>query len=490
VGLALRIDNTHRPWALVFVALSVAAIALHAWLSSGSPDGKTGGTQVGLFFGIAGSLVMLFVGSLSAHRWLSSIRWLPRSWIGRRQDWLRGHIWLGLLSVVLILLHSNYRWGGPLTAALWIVLGITTVSGIVGVVLQHFLPREITARIEREAIIEQVPYLCQRMREDSDEAVEKALERADELEKAARELDALYKQVTAFLVVKYDAASPLANKDKAEKLFKEVSSLPGLEPARAAIARLEELCTSRRQVGELAPAAQVPFFCQRMREEADHAFEEFNEAPVLSGRAQKKLEALHRVVISFLGERYETQSQIADLAKAVKVFEQVRGVAGMELAAEAVSRLEALCNDRRRLELAPAEHVPYFCRWLLGQADVAFAKAPKPPVLSERGRQELVALHAVVRSFLSESYQRGSQLADPIRAELMFEWVRTVPGIDQVTTVAEAVARMEVLARERRDLGEQEILHAYLHNWLLVHVPITVALLVLGVAHAVLAVYW
>src|ERR1700722_5235400 len=119
----LLIDSTHTRWIIVTAGLAVGAVGLHWLLGRNTPGGLGGRTSVGLWYGIAGSALMLFAGALSAHRRLSAIRWLPiRRWIGPRQSWLRGHIWLGLLSAVVILCHSNYYLGGPLEIALWILL--------------------------------------------------------------------------------------------------------------------------------------------------------------------------------------------------------------------------------------------------------------------------------------------------------------------------------------------------------------------------------
>lgn len=246
---ALRIDRTHRIWAFAFVLLSGAAVALHWWLGRETPGGLSGGTRVGLLFGIAGSLVMLFVGSLSLHRRLP-----VRRWLGRRQDWLRAHLWLGLLSVVLVLVHSNYRLGGPLTQALWAILAITTVSGIVGALMQHVIPRMISA-LPSEAPYEQIPQLCRRMREEADEAFA-AIEGLSGITGETREkLRELHEDARSFLST---GAGSLADPIQAGARFDEVAQLVGLPPegavkhpleqARATLRRAAVICEERRHL--------------------------------------------------------------------------------------------------------------------------------------------------------------------------------------------------------------------------------------------------
>lgn len=242
----MRIDRTHKWWIIVTVAIAVAVAILHYWLGRNIPGGLSGGSRVGLWIGVIAALMMLFVGSLSAHRRLAAIRWIPRRWLGRRQDWLRAHLWLGLLCVALAVVHSNYRIGGPLTLALWVVLGVTTVSGVIGAAIQHAMPRALTTSVPDEAPYEQIPHLCQRMREDADETVAQVTGLPP---RATAELNAVYKQAREFLGDVYQPRSPFADPLGAETRFARVRTVPGIDPALDALARLELLCRERRHLG-------------------------------------------------------------------------------------------------------------------------------------------------------------------------------------------------------------------------------------------------
>ncbi len=46
---------------------------------------------------------------------------------------------------------------------------------------------------------------------------------------------------------------------------------------------------------------------------------------------------------------------------------------------------------------------------------------------------------------------------------------------------------LENICEEERQLNRQTRLYRWLHGWLLVHVPLSIALLVLGAVHAVMA---
>ncbi|PYN69484.1 MAG: hypothetical protein DMD90_02765, partial [Candidatus Rokuibacteriota bacterium] len=72
---------------------------------------------------------------------LGARRKVPTWRLGRATTWMKGHLWLGLLSYLLILYHSGLAWGGTLTLVLMLLFTIVIASGIYGVLLQQFMPR-------------------------------------------------------------------------------------------------------------------------------------------------------------------------------------------------------------------------------------------------------------------------------------------------------------------------------------------------------------
>jgi hypothetical protein len=146
----LRIDETHRKWFIGSLAGLVIAAVVYIPYSRSAPQGASGGTIPGLTYGSIASAFMLFAGLLGARKKVPIWR------VGRAQAWMRGHLWLGFLSFPLILLHSGFRFGTGLTKGLMWLFVVVFVSGIVGAVLQHFMPRLETQRIPLETIYEQI----------------------------------------------------------------------------------------------------------------------------------------------------------------------------------------------------------------------------------------------------------------------------------------------------------------------------------------------
>jgi hypothetical protein len=240
----LLIDTTHKYWIGGTAVAAVLATGAYLWINRLTPGGLTGGTTVGLWYGVFGSLLMIFAGLLSAHRKL--LRW---AFIPARPWWLRGHIWLGLLSFVLILCHSGFRWGGSLEVVLWVVFGVVLVTGVVGLVLQQFIPRLLTTRLGAEAPYEQIPHLCLVLRRKSDSLVAEILAVADE--GGRKEFHAFCEaEVAGFLVERYQARRALAHPLRAEAAFETLFATPGLAAARPQIDMLKRYCEERRHLGE------------------------------------------------------------------------------------------------------------------------------------------------------------------------------------------------------------------------------------------------
>src|SRR4029077_11487828 len=128
----MRIDRTHRPWMVGTIVVFLAVTLVYVAYALRTPGGPRGGTAIGLAFGIAGYAVMLFEALLGARKKVPVWR------LGRAATWMRGHLWLGLMTLPLILFHAGFAFRGALTAVLMVLLAVVVVSGVLGAVLQHY----------------------------------------------------------------------------------------------------------------------------------------------------------------------------------------------------------------------------------------------------------------------------------------------------------------------------------------------------------------
>jgi hypothetical protein len=125
-----------------------------------------GGTAAGLAFGGAGFAFMIFAALLGARKRVPVYRF------GRAQTWMRGHLWLGLLSFPLILFHSGFRYGHGLTAWLMALLIVVVLSGLFGAALQHYMPRVMTREVTMETIYEEIGHVRAQLLVEAEELME------------------------------------------------------------------------------------------------------------------------------------------------------------------------------------------------------------------------------------------------------------------------------------------------------------------------------
>jgi hypothetical protein len=183
----MLINRDHRSWAIATAAVTVAATVSYVAYVAGRPYGPSGGSWVGIGYGIAGTSCMVLAGLLAARKKV-------RTWrVGSAQAWMKMHIWLSLLAVPLILFHAGFHLGGPLSAWLMVLFGIVTLSGLFGLALQQFLPAAMTTRVPLETLQGQMDHVNEGLAVNAYEAVAVV---AGAMPEAAEEQQALAAEAT------------------------------------------------------------------------------------------------------------------------------------------------------------------------------------------------------------------------------------------------------------------------------------------------------
>jgi hypothetical protein len=162
----MRLDRTQRAWAVASLAILAASTMIYVLYALNATQGPRGGSAIGLIFGSIGFAFMLFAAFLGARKRVPTWR------IGRAQDWMRGHLWLGFLALPMILFHGGFHFGGTLTRVLMWLLIITVFSGVFGATLQHYVPRAMTSDVPLETIYDEIAHVRSLLREEADRAVE------------------------------------------------------------------------------------------------------------------------------------------------------------------------------------------------------------------------------------------------------------------------------------------------------------------------------
>jgi len=237
----VHIDHTHRKWLAASLIIFGLATAVYIPYAVHSPSGPSGGSAIGLTFGIVGSAFMVFAGLLAGRKKVPVWR------LGRAQTWMRGHLWLGLLSLPIIFFHAGFRFGGPLTSVLMVLVIIVVASGIFGAILQHYVPNIMTAQVPSETIFEQIDHVRAQFVSDADELIA-ATEAAATGEEGVAPLSSFYqREMRPFLQSRGARHQLLSNRDRAHSTFEGLRMLLPAE-AQEATKRLEQICEEERQL--------------------------------------------------------------------------------------------------------------------------------------------------------------------------------------------------------------------------------------------------
>ncbi len=157
--------SEHRNWIIFAVLATGLAVAWYASFGRGAARWPGGSSPPGFAYGVAGGLIILFEFFLWPRKKL-------RTWrIGRVQTWMRAHIWLGLLAVPLLVMHSGFHFGESLSTVLMVLFLLVIASGIYGLVLQQIIPRRMLSEIPAETIYSQIDRMSELLADEGEQIV-------------------------------------------------------------------------------------------------------------------------------------------------------------------------------------------------------------------------------------------------------------------------------------------------------------------------------
>jgi hypothetical protein len=152
------------------------------------------------------------------------------------------------------------------------------------------------------------------------------------------------------------------------------------------------------------------------------------------------------------------------------IFEQIDHVVA-QLQLEAQELMKKVLGDSGG-EAFEMEVVP---------AGAATATMAQTSALAARTLNEFYAAH--VKPYLNQRIPSSTRLKTELTAQVAFDQVRSaVPA-----ALHEPLNDLASIVEERRQLAQQKRMHHWLHGWLLFHVPLSYALMILAAWHAVYA---
>jgi hypothetical protein len=424
---SVLIDKTHLGWGIGSAAALGVATAGYA-LSVAGPGEGSGGSIAGLMFGIASLAAMTFAGLLAVRKKFPGLR------LGSAQFWLRGHIWLGLLSVPLAFYHSSFRFGGTLETALMIVFLAVIASGVYGLAMQQMLPRFLKVRVPLETFPQQIPHLCQKFLEEGDQLIK-------DLQKPIKKAGPSSSVGAAATAGATSAAAAKAPNSATAALL-----------AKAAAKKAGAAAAPMKSEGE-APAAPA---------DPTAAPAATTEVPPAAAPAAPKSSAAAAILA----------------AKAAKIAAAKAAAGGADVTAKPMSET-ATAAPVAPPQAAVAKPAVAGPRSIIkATAAPADAVMPRLELLTRFYRER-------VTPFLSSDPDVASrqELASENYARMAFANL----AVDLPAQALAAVERLEEIVAERRQFLVQVRIQNWLRNWLLIHVPLSAALFVLAALHVVMA---
>jgi hypothetical protein len=469
----MRINNSkHVPW-IVFVCLAtIAACVLYVgnfhparlpgWIHLPSSLIQTrtehhtvGGTPLGLWFGSISLAIFVFAALLSLRKKIPLWR------VGTVQRWLRAHIWLTILTIPLVILHSGFRFGGGMTTFLMVLYGIVMVSGFYGLFLQHVMPRLMKERLPAETVFEQIPHIrsqlaaaAEKMRDSFKPAPPKKTDAGAPASSAAKTATA---GAAVMASTKGELSTPVA---RAKSV---TGSTVTAAPLAAAATTVSAAPTAKVAEAEPAVAAlSVPNAA--VRPAAPKA--ETIGTPTARVQSDPPGAPVARTEVP-AGDQPAPSPPVAPAAPAPRVIAPTRPPpAASPLSPAAASK-----------PAAPAAAKP---------------AAPKPaakPAAPADPASEAVLIEFIERQILPYlQARRGDRmrLNNPRFSDDTFRFVKL-----RVTEgYRSRVEEIQGWCDERRMLDLQVRLQHWLHGWLFVHVPFSFLLLMLTIWHACVTLFY
>ncbi|MEY2520125.1 MAG: hypothetical protein QOF24_1884 [Verrucomicrobiota bacterium] len=464
----MRINNwKHLPWFIFVVIATFVACWLYLgnfhphrlpaamqlperFVQTPTEHHTVGGTPLGLWFGSISLAIFVFAAFLSLRKKIPLWR------VGTVQRWLRAHIWLTLLTIPLVILHSGFRFGGPMTTLLMALYAIVMVSGIYGLFLQHLMPRLMKERLPAETVFEQIPHI-----------------RA-QLATAAEKMRDSFKPTPP---KKPDAGAPAASASKAATAGAAVMASTKGELSTP-VARAKSVTGSAVTAAPVAAAATTSSAAPA----AKAAEPEATPAPASAANAAVTPAPPKAETIGTPTARVQSDPPGAPVARAeVPAGDEPAPSPPVAPAAPAAAEKSA----------SPAQPAPVAApaKPAAAKPAAAPAKPAAKPALPADPASEAVLVEFIDRQILPYlRARRGDRmrLNNPRFSDDTFRFVKL--------RVAEAyrgrVEEIQNWCDERRMLDLQVRLQHWLHGWLFVHVPFSFLLLMLTFWHAYVTLFY
>lgn len=164
-------DPKNRGWAIFVTIVTILALLWFSVESLQAAGRLPGRNPARFWLGVAGGLLCMSEMLIWPRKGLLR-RWGQTFRLGRTQDWMRAHLWLGVLSIPLLVLHAGiFPWGGSLATVLMLLFLTVVVSGFWGLAMQQIIPKKMLLEVPGETIYSQIDFVSAQLRNEAHQIV-------------------------------------------------------------------------------------------------------------------------------------------------------------------------------------------------------------------------------------------------------------------------------------------------------------------------------
>ncbi len=160
----------------LWVSIAIAAITIVAYWIHDPQEPPNGGTVLGYTLGVFATAIILWL------TWFGVRKRRYSSTQGTVQGWLSAHVYIGVVLLLIVLLHSGFQYGPNIHTLALVLMVLVITSGLYGVFVYMKYPTRLSQNrggVNRSELLDELEDIDSRSR------------------RVAAELDAQYQEVVA-----------------------------------------------------------------------------------------------------------------------------------------------------------------------------------------------------------------------------------------------------------------------------------------------------
>ncbi len=164
---SFRIEKIVQSFTWFYVFLSATFLSILSFILNAVISEVKAGNAWGLTYGSVATALMVGASLYGVRRRSNNLA--SKLNLGRSFHWVQFHVYGGVLFMLLVFMHSGFGVpDGVLHLWLWGLSIWVTISGLLGVVIQKWVPAMLSSALSIEVVYERIPELIRQIKKDAD----------------------------------------------------------------------------------------------------------------------------------------------------------------------------------------------------------------------------------------------------------------------------------------------------------------------------------